>query len=140
MTGEAPMGIMAPSMPHQIPVLRIDGWMIQPQDGSSLTAETKARVAAFKGDLFVIADKYEWTAPRAALAGYGLAVRWLECGDIETNLGGQYQILPGRPQTGRKAMSARIAVLIPCYNEEAAIAAVVRDFRARAAGGGDLRL
>ncbi|HUJ03491.1 MAG TPA: glycosyltransferase family 2 protein, partial [Rhizomicrobium sp.] len=27
-------------------------------------------------------------------------------------------------------MSMRIAVLIPCYNEEAAIASVVRDFRA----------
>ena len=27
-------------------------------------------------------------------------------------------------------MSPRIAVLVPCYNEEAAIAAVVRDFRA----------
>ena len=26
--------------------------------------------------------------------------------------------------------AARIAVLVPCYNEEAAIGAVVRDFRA----------
>ena len=37
-------------------------------------------------------------------------------------------------------MSARIAVLIPCYNEEAAIASVVRDFREQPAGGCDLRL
>ena len=28
-----------------------------------------------------------------------------------------------------KIMIPRIAVLVPCYNEEAAIAAVVRDFR-----------
>ena len=34
--------------------MRIDGWMIAPKDGSRLTAETLARVAAFKGDLYVI--------------------------------------------------------------------------------------
>jgi len=94
MTGVAPMGFIAPSVPHQIPILRIDGWMIQPQDGSHLTAETQARVAAFKGDLFVITDKYELDRSRAALAGYGLAVRWLECADIDNNLAGQYQMCP----------------------------------------------
>src|ERR1700761_1413149 len=31
-------------------------------------------------------------------------------------------------------MSPRIAVLVPCYNEEAAIATVVRDFRAALPG------
>ena len=30
MTGDAPMGFIAPSLPPQIPVLRIDGWMVQP--------------------------------------------------------------------------------------------------------------
>jgi hypothetical protein len=44
MTGEAPMGYLAPSFPPQIPIVRIDGWMIQPQDGSKLTAETRKRV------------------------------------------------------------------------------------------------
>ena len=33
-------------------------------------------------------------------------------------------------------MTPRIAVLVPCYNEEAAIATVVRDFRARPARRG----
>ena len=33
-------------------------------------------------------------------------------------------------------MSPRIAVLVPCYNEEAAIATVVRDFRAALPGRG----
>ncbi len=38
----------------------------------------------------------------------------------------------GRPQQGRLAMtlsSTRIAVLIPCYNEQAAVATVIADFR-----------
>lgn len=94
MTGEAPMGYLVPSLPHQIPVLRIDGWMIQPQDGSKLTTQTRARVAAFKGDFFLITDKYELDRARGAVADYGLAIRWLECVDIETNLSGELQICP----------------------------------------------
>lgn len=94
MTGEAPMGYLVPSLPHQVPVLRIDGWLIQPQDGSRLTAETKARVAAFTGDLYLIANPYEINRARAALADYGLAFKTDECRDIETNLGGPYDFCP----------------------------------------------
>ena len=46
MTGDAPMGFIAPSLPPQIPVLRIDGWMVQPRDGTLFTRQMKARVAA----------------------------------------------------------------------------------------------
>lgn len=94
MTGEAPMGYLVPALPHQIPVLRIDGWLIQPQDGSRLTAEAKARVAAFKGDLYLIANPYEINRARAALAEYGLAFEVDECRDIEANLGGPYSFCP----------------------------------------------
>jgi hypothetical protein len=94
MTGEAPMGYLVPSLPHQIPVLRIDGWMIQPQDGSRLTAETKARVKAFKGDLYVIANEYEVGRAGDALADYGLGMRWTECQEFSTNLGGPYKFCP----------------------------------------------
>ena len=32
--GDAPLGFIAPSLPPQMPVLRIDGWMMQPEDGT----------------------------------------------------------------------------------------------------------
>jgi len=104
MTGEAPMGFMVPLLPHRVPVLRIDGWMIQPEDGSRLTAETRARVTAFKGDLFVITDEYEVGRAGAALADYGLGMRWTECEVFTSNLGGQYRFcplkrIPGKPAT-----------------------------------------
>ena len=35
MTGDAPMGFIATTLPPQIPVLRIDGWMVQPRDGTA---------------------------------------------------------------------------------------------------------
>ncbi|HEY3639349.1 MAG TPA: hypothetical protein VGK90_14465 [Rhizomicrobium sp.] len=94
MTGEAPLGYLAPSLPPQIPILRIDGWLIQPQDGSRLTAATRKRVAAFQGDLFVIADVAEIPRSKDALAVYGLAMRAAECRNIVTNLAGPYSFCP----------------------------------------------
>ncbi len=94
MTGEAPLGYLAPSLPPQIPILRIDGWLIQPRDGSHLTAATRKRVLAFRGDLFVIADAGEILRSRDALAVYGLAMRAAECRNIETNLAGPYRFCP----------------------------------------------
>ena len=94
MTGEAPLGYLVPSLPPQIPVLRIDGWLIQPRDGSRLTAETRNRVGTFRGDLFVIADAGEISRSRGALAAYGLAMNERECRNIVTNLAGPYRFCP----------------------------------------------
>ncbi|HEY3779018.1 MAG TPA: hypothetical protein VGL35_13280 [Rhizomicrobium sp.] len=94
MTGEAPLGYLVPSLPPQIPILRIDGWLIQPGDGSRLTAQTRRRVDAFRGDLFVIADAGEVLRSRDALASYGLAMRPAECRNIVTNLAGPYLFCP----------------------------------------------
>jgi hypothetical protein len=94
MTGEAPLAYLVPSLPAQIPVLRIDGWLIQPMDGSRLTAETKKRVNAFAGDLFLIADAGEMPRGKNAVAAYGLAIREPECRNIVTNLGGPYRFCP----------------------------------------------
>ncbi|HTK80182.1 MAG TPA: hypothetical protein VL286_07045 [Rhizomicrobium sp.] len=94
MTGETPMGYLVPALPHQIPVLRIDGWMIQPEDGSLLTAQTRARVKAFKGDLYVITNEYEVGRAGDALADYGLGMRWTDCQLFTTNLGGPYRFCP----------------------------------------------
>lgn len=94
MTGEAPMGYLVPELPPQIPVLRIDGWLIQPADGSKLTAATRARVDAFQGDLYVIANEYEVGRAGDALADYGLGMRWTECKLFSTNLGGPYRFCP----------------------------------------------
>ncbi|MBI3676637.1 MAG: hypothetical protein HY243_08460 [Proteobacteria bacterium] len=94
MTGEAPLGFVVASLPRAMPVLRIDGWMIQPKDRSKLTQIARARVAEFKGDLYVLSNEYEMERARQALTDYDLAVNWIECRDIETNLGGPYRFCP----------------------------------------------
>jgi hypothetical protein len=102
MAGEAPMGYLVPSLPHQIPVYRIDGWMITPQDGSSLTAQTKKKVQDFKGELFLMAEEYEIGRASEALEDYGLTMRYLDCRDIQANLGGPYKFCPVEHLTDKK--------------------------------------
>jgi hypothetical protein len=94
MTGEAPLGYIAPLLPPQMAILRIDGWMIQPQDGSKLTGVARARVAAFKGDLYVLSNEFELPRTDDALAAYGLATVTAECEEVATNLGGPYRFCP----------------------------------------------
>ena len=94
MAGEAPMGYIVPSLPPEIPVLRIDGWMIQPKDGSRLTAATMRRVHYFHGDIYLLAEQYEIGRASEALNDYGLSMRYADCQDIETNLAGPYKFCP----------------------------------------------
>jgi hypothetical protein len=94
MTGDDPLGFLAPSLPPQIPILRIDGWMLQPKDGTGLTREMRTRVAAYKGDLYLIADANGMGRAHEALADYGLAIDWLRCRVFDTNLAGAYEFCP----------------------------------------------
>jgi hypothetical protein len=97
MTGDAPMGFIATELPPQIPVLRIDGWMVQPRDGTEITRQMQARVVRHLkagGDLYLIADATEMTRARDALNDYNLAISWTECQQFDTNLVGTYQWCP----------------------------------------------
>jgi hypothetical protein len=94
MTGNAPMGFIVPEMPPEIPVLRIDGWMLQPKDGSGLTRLMRRRVKAFKGDLYLIADSFDMTRAHDAVGDYDLKIDWPKCVLFDTNLAGAYQLCP----------------------------------------------
>jgi len=96
MTGHEPMAYLIPSLPPAIPVLRVDGWLAQPDDGSGLTALMRARVAAHRGDLFLLAAPEERTAADRATTAYGLEIVTVQCREIRSNLGGPYQLCPLR--------------------------------------------
>ncbi len=99
MTGNEPLGFIVPELPPEIPVLRIDGWMMQPKDGSGLTRLMRRRVADFKGALYLIADAGAITRAHDALADYGLAIDWPKCNLFDTSLAGAYQLCPLFPRT-----------------------------------------
>jgi hypothetical protein len=97
MTGDAPMGFIATVLPPAIPVLRIDGWMVQPRDGTAITRDMMRRVAGHLrhgGALYLLADAGDMARAHDALADYSLAIRWTECQQFDTNLGGMYQWCP----------------------------------------------
>jgi hypothetical protein len=96
MTGDEPMAYLIPSLPPAIPVLRIDGWLAQPDDGSGLTASMRTRVAAHRGDLFLLAAPWERLAADRATLAYGLEILSAQCREIRSNLGGPYQLCPLR--------------------------------------------
>jgi hypothetical protein len=96
MTGDEPMAYLIPSLPPAIPVLRIDGWLAQPDDASGLTASMRARVAAHRGDLFLLAAPWERTAADRATTAYGLEIVTAQCREIRSNFGGPYQLCPLR--------------------------------------------
>ena len=94
LSGLDPMGYMAPSLPPKIVLLRIDGWMMQPQDGTKLTAQMRARVNAFKGDLYTLSNPDELDRTHDALKAYGLHIDWVNCQHFDTNLAGPYLFCP----------------------------------------------
>ncbi|MEJ0028505.1 MAG: hypothetical protein WDN01_20975 [Rhizomicrobium sp.] len=97
LTGNGPLGFLAPSFPREIPLLRIDGWMVQPQDGTRLTRMMKGRVYEWidkKRDLYVLSDAYDMGRARDALAEYHLRIDWLKCTVFDTNIIGDYEFCP----------------------------------------------
>ncbi len=97
MTGDAPMGFIATQLPPEIPVLRVDGWMVQPRDGTAITRDMQRRVSSqlqAGGDLYLIADATDMGRARDALSDYNLVIRWTECQQFDTNLVGTYQWCP----------------------------------------------
>ncbi|MEI9885965.1 MAG: hypothetical protein WDN08_05580 [Rhizomicrobium sp.] len=97
LTGVGPLGFIAPSFPEKIPLLRIDGWMVQPQDGTRITKMMKGRVFEHinkKKDLYVLADAYDMGRARDALAEYHLRIDWLKCTVFDSNIIGDYEFCP----------------------------------------------
>jgi hypothetical protein len=90
LTGLQPVGFLIPSFPPQVSFVRIDGFLTSAEAHSQLRAEALARIAAHRGDLFVLYDIGEAERMRAALAAAHLAAREDTCVTITNNLLGIY--------------------------------------------------
>jgi hypothetical protein len=101
MTGNDPMGFIAPELPPEIPILRVDGWMVHPMDGSGLSRLMHRRVKSFKGDLYLMADAGNMIRAHDALAEYDLAIDWPKCNLFDTNILGAYQLCPLYARPGK---------------------------------------
>jgi hypothetical protein len=94
MSGYEPMAYLIPSLPHSIPVLRIQGWLAGPGDGSGLTAQMHARIAEHTGDLFLLAAPSERAEAIKATGEFHLRIEAARCQHLTSNLGGPYDFCP----------------------------------------------
>src|SRR3569833_145657 len=97
LTGEDPLGFLAPSFDKRIPLLRIDGWIVQTQDGTKLTDMMNGRVFEYMAkmrDIYVLADAGKKNRARDALTEYHMRIDWLKCEAFDTNIIGIYEFCP----------------------------------------------
>jgi hypothetical protein len=72
--------------------------MLQPKDGTLLTKEMRARVKAFKGELWLMSDSFDMTRAHDAVLDYDLLIDWPKCVLFDTNLAGEYELCPLFPK------------------------------------------
>ena len=94
MAGYEPMAYLIPSLPATIPVLRIQGWLAGPEDGSGLSTAMRERVAAYRGDLYLLSAPLEREQAAATLAAHQLRIEPSGCQQLRTNFGGPYDFCP----------------------------------------------
>jgi hypothetical protein len=94
MTGYEPMAYVIPTLPREIPVLRVQGFLIGPGDGTTLSALVKDRVAAHNGDLYLFFVGHEGEIAARAMQPLGLSIERSQCQQISSNLGPALSFCP----------------------------------------------
>lgn len=89
-----PTAFIIPELPPEIPVLRIEGFLAGPGDGSRLTAIMRERVASHRGAIYLLTPFGDAETSAKAVAAYGLVLEEAHCGLIETNISRPYRFCP----------------------------------------------
>ena len=99
MTGIEPMGYVVPSLPPQIPVLRIQSYLFNPFNGAGFTKVAHRRLAEHEGRILTLALAVDGDVERM-LAAYGLARDPSECQPVTSPLGPELALCPVHPAVG----------------------------------------
>lgn len=109
MAGYEPMAYLIPSLPASVPVLRIQGWLAGPPDGSGLSAAMRERVASHAGALYLMSSPHEREVAAKATGQLHLRIDTPGCQRFKTNLGGPYELCPLRAGEPAVATSPSLA-------------------------------
>lgn len=97
MTGIEPMGYVVPSLPPQIPVLRVQSYLFNPWNGSGFIEVARQRIARHDGALLVLVLEVDTDVDRV-LAAYGLARDRERCQKVTSPLGPDLALCPVEKQ------------------------------------------
>jgi hypothetical protein len=89
-----PTAFIIPELPPEIPVLRIQGFLAGPDDGSRLTAMMRERVAAHRGALYLLTPYSDGEITGRAVKAYALRLEEARCSALTTSLTKAYRLCP----------------------------------------------
>ena len=96
-SGVAPTSFVIPSFPREIPFLRLQSYMVEPQHDTQFNAVARARIAGHTGDIYALQAVYEEQNAARVLAAYALELG--ECHPLPTNLDQELEFCAVRRRT-----------------------------------------
>ncbi|MHB1206923.1 MAG: hypothetical protein ACYCZX_15235, partial [Rhodospirillaceae bacterium] len=85
--GIEPLSYVIPSLPADISVLRLQGYLTDPKDGDNgVNREIRRRFEAHRGPVSLLYAAWERETVERVLPFFGLAVDFSACGEVQSNL------------------------------------------------------
>jgi hypothetical protein len=86
MVGLEPLSYVIPSLPPEMPVVRLQGYFTDPRDDTGMNRLIRARLAAHQGPLYLLSAAWDKDAVKAVLPQFGLSADFAACGQVLSNL------------------------------------------------------
>lgn len=86
MVGLEPLSYILPSLPPEMPVLRLQGYFTDPKDGTGMNRLIRERLAAHQGPLYLLSAAWDREAVKEVLPQFGLTADFSACERVVSNL------------------------------------------------------
>ena len=86
MVGLEPLSYVIPSLPPEIPVLRLQGYFTDPKDDTGVNRLIRARLAAHQGPFTLLSAAWDRNTVEVVLPQFGLAADFSACGEVKSNI------------------------------------------------------
>lgn len=86
MVGLEPLSYVIPSLPPEMPVVRLQGYFTDPKDDTGMNRLIRERLAAHEGPFYLLSAAWDRDAATAVLPQFGLAADFAACQRVVSNL------------------------------------------------------
>ncbi len=86
MVGLEPLSYVIPSLPPEMPVIRLQGYFTDPKDDTGMNRLIRERLAAHNGPLILLVAAWDWDAAKVVLPQFGLTADFTACERVVSNL------------------------------------------------------
>ncbi|MBX7199032.1 MAG: hypothetical protein K1X51_06605 [Rhodospirillaceae bacterium] len=86
MVGLEPLSYVIPSLPPEMPVVRLQGYFTDPKDDTGMNRLIRERLAAHQGSFYLLSAAWDHDVAVAVLPQFGLSADFSACERVVTNL------------------------------------------------------